>query len=75
MPRLMLSRALALVAFIPFCLLSAPVIIYTDWKWGRGNKAAREAQQRAMQNSLTLRPFMWAHRVLLCRGNANCQRW
>lgn len=75
MSHLTASRVIAVIAFIPFCVLASPVVFYTDWRWGRGSLSARKAQQDMMENNWLLKPFMWAHRNLCCRGDARLQRW
>lgn len=64
----------ALVGFLPFCFLAAPVVLYTDWRYGRTSKAAKQAQQAALTSNWALQPFKWAHATLFC-SSGRPQRW
>ncbi len=73
--RQQLNLILAAMVFLPALMLAAPVVLYTDWRWGRGNASARKAEHKAMSSNLMLRSFLWAHRLLCCGGQAAAQKW
>lgn len=73
--QIVMQKIVALLCFIPFCLLAAPVVIYIDWRLGRGHESARIAERRALDANWAMQPFKWAHRVLCCSGRPALQRW